>query len=59
MEFPRKMIVTIDNRFLLFVLDRLYRKAMQGFERTTLLVAVRKIAEALRIAPSNPAPEGY
>jgi hypothetical protein len=53
------MIVTIDDRSLLFALDRLYRKAMQGFERETLLVAARRVAKVLRLDVSNLAPEGY
>ena len=59
MEFPKNMIVTIDDRLLLFALDRLYREAMQRFERTTLLLAARSVAKVLRIAVSNLAPEGY
>lgn len=54
-----KMIVTVDDRFLLFALDRLYRKAMQAFERTTLLVAARKVAGVLDIGPLDVPLEGY
>ncbi len=53
------MIVTVDDRFLLFALDRLYRKAMQAFERTTLLMAARKVAAVLGISPLEVPPEGY
>jgi hypothetical protein len=54
-----KMIVTVDDRFLLFALDRLYRKAMQALERTTLLVAARKVAGFLDIDPLDVPLEGY
>lgn len=59
MNFSPKTIITIDDRVLLFALDRLYRRAMQGFERTTLLIAARRVAQALRITGSNLTPEGY
>src|SRR5688572_9842095 len=54
-----KMIVTVDDRFLLFALDRLYRKAMQALERTTLLVSARKVAGVLDIGPLDVPLEGY
>jgi len=54
-----RMIVTIDDRFLLLALDRLYREAMQPFERTALLPAARKVADALDVGPSKEPVEGY
>jgi hypothetical protein len=51
MGFPQ--IVTIDDRLLMFGLDRLYRKAMQGYERAVLLAAARKVAEVLRLTPQG------
>ncbi len=53
------MTVTIDDKFLLLALDRLYREAMQAFERTTLLVAARSVAEALDTSPLAVPVEGY
>jgi hypothetical protein len=56
---PFKFVVTVDERFLLFALDRLYRKAMQAFERTTLLAAARRVASVLDIVESDEPVEGY
>lgn len=59
MKHPTEWIVTIDDRFLLFALDRMYREAMQTYERTTLLRAARKVAELLDIGPIDVPLEGY
>lgn len=59
MPQPYSMVVTVDDRFLLFALDRLYRKAMQAFECTTLLAAARTVAEVLEIGPLDVPFEGY
>jgi hypothetical protein len=51
--------ITIDDRYLLLALDRMYRDAMQEFERSTLLPAARKVARRLWIRQANVPVEGY
>jgi hypothetical protein len=53
------MTVTIDDRYLLLALDRLYRDAMQEFERSTLLPAARKVARRLWVRQARVPVEGY
>jgi hypothetical protein len=54
-----QIVIILDDRALLFALDRLYREAIQTFERATLLPAARTVSAALAIDPLDVPPEGY
>jgi hypothetical protein len=53
------LTITIDDRYLLLALDRMYRGAMRQFERTVLLPAARKVARRLWIGRADVPVEGY
>ena len=48
----------VDDRVLLG-LDKLYRDAMERYERTELLTCARRVSQALSVSPHQIPVEGY